>query len=220
MTLTVERPHATQDAPHATQGAPCAVEPGLLHVEVDPDAPFVAGHLSPREMATAAKILTYIRERGVLVTASTEEILLVISRAIPPALVERVAANAALLRAYLACPECGQRHSLCPPYGRCWPCGCGSPTRREQRRSCSGATCGARKPSTPRFDRRHDGSGMKPPFRRVPRPPGRTRARPPPPGRAIAWMPRRRLAGRPSMARRHGLGLSVTGRPTPSARGT
>jgi hypothetical protein len=125
MTLTVERPGATQDAPHATQDAPCviqAVEPGLLHVEVDPDAPFVAGHLSAVEMGKAATILTYLRERGVLVTAGQEEILLVISHAIAPALVTRVAANAALLRAYLACPQCGQRHSLCPPYGWCWPC--------------------------------------------------------------------------------------------------
>jgi len=116
MTLTVERPHATQDAP-------CVVEPGLLHVEVDADAPFMAGHLSAVEMGKAATILMYLRERGVLVTASQEEILLVISHAIAPALVTRVAANAALLRAYLACPQCGQRHSLCPPYGWCWPCG-------------------------------------------------------------------------------------------------
>ncbi len=126
MTLTVERPGATQDAPHATQAAPCviqAVEPGLLHVEVAPDAPFMAGHLSAVEMGKAATILAYLRERGVLVTASQEEILLVMSREIAPALVTRVAANAALLRAYLACPECGRRHSLCPPYGRCWPCG-------------------------------------------------------------------------------------------------
>jgi len=123
MTLTVERPPATQDVAQVTQDAPGAVEPGLLHVEVDPDAPFVAGHLSAVVMGKAAAILTYLRERGVLVTASQEEILLVISRAIAPALVTRVVANAALLRAYLACPQCGQRHSLCPPYGWCWPCG-------------------------------------------------------------------------------------------------
>jgi len=123
MTLTVERPPATQDAPQVTQDAPGVVEPGLLHVEVDPDAPFVAGHLSAVEMGKAATILTYLRERGVLVTAGQEEILLVISHEIAPAFVTRVAANAALLRAYLACPECGRRHSLCPPYGRCWPCG-------------------------------------------------------------------------------------------------
>jgi hypothetical protein len=123
MTLIAERPPATQDVPQVTQDALCAVEPGLLHVEVDPDAPFVAGHLSAVEMGKAATILTYLRERGVLVTAGQEEILLVISRAIAPALVTRVAVNAALLRAYLACPQCGQRHSLCPPYGWCWPCG-------------------------------------------------------------------------------------------------
>jgi len=93
MTLTVERPGATQAAPHATQAAPGAVEPGLLHVEVDPDAPFVAGHLSAVEMGKAATILAYLRERGVLVTASQEEILLVISREIAPALVTRVAVN-------------------------------------------------------------------------------------------------------------------------------
>ncbi len=123
MTLTVERPPAPQDAPPVTQDAPDVVEPGLLHVEVDPDAPFVAGHLSAVDMGKAATILTYLRERGVLVTAGQEEILLVISREIAPVLVTRVAVNAALLRAYLACPQCGQRHSLCPPYGWCWPCG-------------------------------------------------------------------------------------------------
>ncbi len=123
MTLTVERPQVTQDASQVTQDAPGAVEPGLLHVEVDPDAPFVAGDLSAVDMGKAATILTYLRERGVLVTAGQEEILLVISREIAPVLVTRVAVNAALLRAYLACPECGRHHSLCPPYGRCWPCG-------------------------------------------------------------------------------------------------
>jgi len=123
MTLTVERPPATQDVPHATQDVPCAVEPGLLHVEVDPDAPFVAGHLSAVEMGKAATILAYLRERGVLVTASAEEILLVIARPISHALLARTEANAALLRAALACPQCGRRHSPCPPYGWCWPCG-------------------------------------------------------------------------------------------------
>ncbi len=123
MTLTVERPPATQDALQVTQDAPGVVGAGLLHVDVDPDAPFVAGHLSAVEMGKAATILAYLRERGVLVMAGQEEILLVISHEIAPALVTRVAANAALLRAYLACPECGRRHSLCPPYGRCWPCG-------------------------------------------------------------------------------------------------
>jgi len=88
MTLTVERPQVTQVLP-IPQDALCAVEPGLLHVEVDPDAPFVAGHLSAVEMGKAAAILTYLRERGVLVTASQEEILLVISRAIAPVLVTR-----------------------------------------------------------------------------------------------------------------------------------
>ncbi len=122
MTLTVERPPATQDALHATQDAPGAVEPGLLHVEVYPDAAFVAGHLSAVEMGKAATILAYLRERGVLVTASAEEILLVIARPIAPALLARTAANAALLRAALACPQCQRRHSLSPPYGWCAPC--------------------------------------------------------------------------------------------------
>ncbi len=88
MTLTVERPPATQDASGA-------VEPGLLHVEVDPDAPFVAGHLSAVEMGKAATILAYLRERGVLVTAGQEEILLVMSHEIAPALVTRAVADAA-----------------------------------------------------------------------------------------------------------------------------
>ncbi len=124
MTLTVERPQVTQDASCAIQDGPCAVEPGLLHVEVDPDAPFVAGHLSAVEMGKAATILAYLRERGVLVTAcaSGEEILLTIAQAIAHELLVRVAANSALLRAYLACPQCGRRHSLSPPYGWCWPC--------------------------------------------------------------------------------------------------
>jgi len=122
MTLTAERPPVTQEAPPVTQEAPGAVEPGLLHVEVDPDAIYMAGCLDAVDMGKAATILTYLRERGVLVTAGKEEILLVISRAIAPALVMRVAANAALLRAYLACPECGRHHSLCPPYGWCAVC--------------------------------------------------------------------------------------------------
>jgi len=155
MTLTVERPPATQDAPQVTQDAPQvtqdapqvtqdapgAVEPWLLHVEVNPDAPFVAGHLSAVEMGKAATILAYLRERGVLVTASKEEILLVISREIAPALVERVAANAALLRAYVACPEGGRHHSLCPPYGRCWPCG--EEAQQAERGPCAFVSHGA-----------------------------------------------------------------------------
>ncbi len=122
MIANLERPQAIQ-APHVPQAAPLVVDAGLLHVEVDPDAPYIAGRLDARATAKAVSILAYLRERGVLVTAGQEEILLVISHEIAPALVTRVAANAALLRAYLACPECGRRHSLCPPYGRCWPCG-------------------------------------------------------------------------------------------------
>ncbi len=122
MIASVERPQALQ-APRVPHDAPLVVDPGLLHVEVDPDAPFVAGHLSAVEMGKAATIVGYLRERGVLVTAAAEEILLVIARPIAPALLARTEANAALLRAALACPQCGQRHSLCPPYGWCWPCG-------------------------------------------------------------------------------------------------
>jgi hypothetical protein len=123
MTLTADRPLAIQ-VPHVPQDARLVVDPGLLHVEVDADAPFVAGHLSAVDQGKAATIVAYLRERGVLVTASSsgEEILLVISREIAPALFTRIMANAALLRAYLACPQCGQRHSLSPPYGWCWPC--------------------------------------------------------------------------------------------------
>jgi len=117
----LERPQALQ-APHVPQDAPLVVDPGLLHVEVDADAPFMAGYLSAVEMGKAATIVAYLRERGVLVTADTEEIVVVISRAITHALFTRIVANAALLRAYLACPQCGQRHSLAPPYGWCWPC--------------------------------------------------------------------------------------------------
>jgi len=98
------------------------IEPGLVHIEVDPDATYVAGHLDARATAKAASILNYLRERGVLVTAAAEEILLVIARPIAPALLARTEANAALLRAALACPQCQRRHSLSPPYGWCWPC--------------------------------------------------------------------------------------------------
>ncbi len=123
MIVSVERPQPLP-APHVPQDASLVVDPGLLHVEVDADAPFMAGGLNAGDTSKAREILTYLRERGVLVTASSsgEEILLVISRAIAPALFTRIMANAALLRAYLACPQCGQRHSLSPPYGWCWPC--------------------------------------------------------------------------------------------------
>ncbi len=123
MTLTADRPQAIQ-APHVPQAASVVVDAGLLHVEVDADAPFVAGRLNAGDTSKAREILTYLRERGVLVTASAsgEEILLIISREIPLALFTRIVANAALLRAYLACPQCGRRHSLSPPYGWCWSC--------------------------------------------------------------------------------------------------
>ncbi len=103
--------------------APLAViEPGLVSVDVDPDATYIAGRLRDVDMARATRILAYLRERGVLVTASADEILLVIARPIAPELLARITANAALLRAYMACPQCGRRHSLSPPSGWCWPC--------------------------------------------------------------------------------------------------
>jgi len=130
MVASIERPMvAPVQAIQVTQGArpdaPLVVDAGLLHVEVDADAPFMAGHLSAVDQGKAATIVAYLRERGVLVTASAsgEEILLIIAQPIVPALFTRIVANAALLRAYLACPQCGLRHSLCPPYGWCWPCG-------------------------------------------------------------------------------------------------
>ncbi len=119
-------PPWAHQAPDTRPLAPATQEPmgpGLVRVEVDADATYIAGHLDARATATAARILAYLRERGVLVTASAESILLVIARPIAPALLARTEANAALLRAALACPQCGQRHSLCPPYGWCWPCG-------------------------------------------------------------------------------------------------
>jgi len=118
------RMHQAPDMPPVAP-APATQEPiapGLVHIEVDPDATYVAGHLDARATAKAREILTYLRDRGVLVTASAEEILLVIARPIAPALLARTEANAALLRAALACPQCQRRHSLSPPYGWCWPC--------------------------------------------------------------------------------------------------
>jgi len=122
MIASVERPQPLP-APYVPQAAPLVVDPGMLHVEVDADAPFMAGRLNATDTAKAREILAYLRARGVLVTAGQEEILLVIARPIAPALLARTEANAALLRAALACPQCQRRHSLCPPYGRCWPCG-------------------------------------------------------------------------------------------------
>jgi len=101
---------------------PAVIEPGLVSVDVDPDATYIAGRLNARDTATAARILAYLRDHGVLVTASAESILLVIARPIAPELLARITANAALLRAYMACPQCGRRHSLSPPSGWCWPC--------------------------------------------------------------------------------------------------
>jgi len=103
---------------------PPAIAPGMVHIEVDPDAPYVAGHLSAADLAKATAVLAYLRERGVLVTACAtgEQIVLVIARPIAQALLARIDANAALLRAALACPHCGRRHSLSPPFGWCWPC--------------------------------------------------------------------------------------------------
>ncbi len=101
---------------------PAVIEPGLVSVDVDPDATYIAGRLRDVDMARATRILAYLHDRGVLVTASADEILLVIARPIAPALLDRITTNAALLRAALACPHCGRRHSLSPPFGWCWPC--------------------------------------------------------------------------------------------------
>ncbi len=129
MVASIERPAvAPVQAMQVTQGArpdaPLVVDPGLLHVEVDADAPFVAGRLNAGDTSKAREILTYLRERDVLVTADAggDEILLIISQPIVYALFTRIVANAALVCAYLACPQCGRRHSLSPPYGWCWPC--------------------------------------------------------------------------------------------------
>jgi len=115
--------HQAPDTPPVAPATQEPIAPGLIRVEVDPDATYIAGHLDARAKAKAVSILAYLRDSGVLVTAAAEEILLVIARPIAPALLARTEANAALLRAALACPQCSQRHSLCPPYGWCWPCG-------------------------------------------------------------------------------------------------
>ncbi len=107
------------DTPPVT---PPLIEPGLVRVEVAPDATYIAGRLDARDTAKAESILAYLRERGALVTAAAEEILLTIARPIAPALLVRTEANAALLRAALVCPQCQRRHSPSPPYGWCWPC--------------------------------------------------------------------------------------------------
>jgi len=116
------RTQQTPDTPPVAPATQEPIAPGLVHIEVDPDAPYIAGHLDARATAKAVSILAYLRDSGVLVTASAEEILLVIARPIAPALLARTEANAALLRATLACPQCQRRHSLSPPYGWCWPC--------------------------------------------------------------------------------------------------
>ncbi len=161
MIANLERPQALQ-APHVPQDAPLVVDAGLLHVEVDADAPFMAGYLSAVDQGKAATIVAYLRERGVLVTASAsgEEILLVISREIAHALFTRIVANAALLRAYLACPQCGQRHSLSPPYGWCWPCS--EDARQGERggaRPCVAHQLGGARPGAPRRRRGRQDSG-------------------------------------------------------------
>jgi len=112
----------THQAPDTQPAVQEPVAPGLVRVAVAPDATYVAGRLSARDTATATRILDYLRERGVLVVASDEDIYLVIARPLAPTLFARVTANAALLRAALACPKCQRRHSLSPPYGWCAPC--------------------------------------------------------------------------------------------------
>jgi len=121
--VSTPRTHQAPDTPPVAPATQEPIGPGLVRVEVDADATYIAGHLDARDTAKAARILAYLRARGVLVTAAAEEILLVIARPIAPALLARTEANAALLRAALACPQCQRRHSLSPPYGWCWPCG-------------------------------------------------------------------------------------------------
>jgi len=123
--MTAASPVRPPLTPAACPLAPAVQEPiapGLVRVGGDPDATYVAGHLSARDTATATRILAYLREHGVLVVASAEEIFLVVARPIAPALFARITANSALLRASLACPKCQRRHSLSPPYGWCTPC--------------------------------------------------------------------------------------------------
>lgn len=89
-------PPWAHQAPDTRPLAPATQEPiapGLVHIEVDPDATYVAGHLDARDTAKAREILTYLRDRGVLVTASAEEIMLVIARPIAPALLARTEAK-------------------------------------------------------------------------------------------------------------------------------
>ncbi len=122
MTTALLAPSRPAQEAHTPPPMLLITEPGLRSVVVDPDAPYVAGRLRDVDMARATTILAYLRERGVLVTASADEILLVIARPIAPELLARITTNAALLRAALACPRCGRRHSLSPPYGWCWAC--------------------------------------------------------------------------------------------------
>ncbi len=145
MVASIERPTvAPVQAIQVTQGArsdaPVVVDPGVLHVDIDADAPYVAGRLNAGDTSKAREILTYLRQRGVLVTAcsSGEEILLTIAQPIAHELLVRIAANSALLRAYMACPQCGRRHSLSPPYGWCWPCS--EEARQAERGPCAFVT--------------------------------------------------------------------------------
>lgn len=100
---------------------PPIIEPGVIHMPAD-DRGLQPGSLDRAQMDDAARILRALRDRGVLVTASRHELMLIISRPAPPALIDRLRPHAGLLRVYLSCPHCGLRHSLSPPYGWCWPC--------------------------------------------------------------------------------------------------
>lgn len=100
---------------------PPMVDPCVLHLPIEDDT-WEAGRLGPADMDKAAGILAYLRERQIVVTASAGEISVIIGRPTSQTMVERITAQAALMRAYLACPHCGRRHSLSPPYGWCWPC--------------------------------------------------------------------------------------------------
>jgi len=67
-----------------------------------------------------------LRESGVFVTVmrGVEQIhiIIIVSRPTPRPLLSELRQEASIVRWYLACPQCQQRHSLAPSYGTCWPC--------------------------------------------------------------------------------------------------
>lgn len=68
-------------------------------------------------------LMADLDDHGVLVTAWSDQRLHVSAPEAPPLPLQRVVRDeAALIRAYVACPNCQQRHSLSPPFGWCRPC--------------------------------------------------------------------------------------------------